>query len=288
MWLPADQEQKGLAFPGMIKTKTAYGIDLAGYRGGRTGFARAQRSKSGILVTVYRNTPLSRKLKGESLIEPTLTAELEFLGRCLQTGVLVVDIPIDLQQLAPSRIVKYVWELTQRPVDRAFSGLRPLADRIGSPVARFRHLLSRLPNALPPLAGRRIYESYPAASLQVLGIPHSGYKGSISMQQNGWGGAEPLCIVAKSLCLAADCGEKLSDDQMDAIICALAGVSTDRELLHGDDLRARIRATLTEKMGVADVDARSFEPPEAYMLLRSPPTSNIRVTVRDYNGNFDR
>src|SRR3546814_18309428 len=50
-----------------------------------------------------------------------------------------------------------IWELTQRPVDRAFAGLRPLADRIGSLSARM--ALWFWADDLRAMLGERVFSS---------------------------------------------------------------------------------------------------------------------------------
>jgi hypothetical protein len=52
--------------------KTAFGLDIAGYAGGKSGFARANRGSDGVIrITIYAGHVFSNRLRGS---DPLSTA----------------------------------------------------------------------------------------------------------------------------------------------------------------------------------------------------------------------
>jgi len=105
-----------------------FGLDLAGYTTGTTCFAAAERGGHDVEAVIFRGSVFSPKAKWKSDAphSPILKAEVETLQRCLHLGNVAVDVPIDLQELrAPSKATR-IWELTNRPIDKAFNALPPL------------------------------------------------------------------------------------------------------------------------------------------------------------------
>lgn len=149
--------------------KTAFGLDLAGYSGGNTGFARADVIPDDrILVTVYDGHPFATKRQRLDLIVEHSALEWEWVSACCQRGMLLVDVPIDMQGLPYPHNITFTWELTMRPVDVAFGAMPPFADRIGAPAARFQYVMNAHQKKLWHTLGTQIYETYPAASLALL------------------------------------------------------------------------------------------------------------------------
>ena len=154
----------------------AYGLDLAGYSTGKSALARADYECSNGTVQVrimsISKNPFAVKRKRKCVLD--VTRERDWIESRLAKSRLCVDIPIDLQGLMgldPSperdgwRGTPFLWEQTLRPVDYAFDALPPLADRIGSPVARFRTILTKgQRNQL----GHRLRETYPRARPQAI------------------------------------------------------------------------------------------------------------------------
>jgi hypothetical protein len=121
---------------------TAYGLDLAGFSGGNSGFARADATPDGcIIVTVYDGHPFANKKQRRDPIAEQIALEWQWVWACCQRGAFLVDTPIDMQGLPNPEHVTFLWELTMRPVDRAFGAMPPFADRIGAPAARFQHVI---------------------------------------------------------------------------------------------------------------------------------------------------
>ena len=127
----------------------SFGLDLSGYASSRSGLAEVVREEgnSKYRAYVYRDHPFALVAAGRDRLADVIARQREALTRLLKLGDLLIDIPIDLQDLPSSHQPVFVWQLTARAVDFAYGGLRPLADRIGAPVARFKNLLSELDGA---------------------------------------------------------------------------------------------------------------------------------------------
>lgn len=266
--------------------RAAFGLDLGGYSAGGSALVRAtRRSPSEVAATVYRGHAFSKKpAKGKSFV-PLVEEEVKLLAACLRDSVLYVDVPIDLQGLPHPRRAVYAWELVKRPVDFALGALPPLADRIGSVVARFQNLLYLLTEEKSDPLDDRLYETYPAGSLRLLGLPHKGYKienNRITYENGTWVGSGPkgevLASIASGLRMTSLPGEQLNHDELDAVVCALTGVVDRDSLLQEKDLETAIK-------GKVAYDRIDTAPPRGYVLMRRLPeelTTVVRTkTVRD-------
>jgi hypothetical protein len=173
-------------------------------------------------------------LQGKDPLEEVVASEKEVLKSCLGEGSVLVDIPIDLQGLPCPANACFTWELVKRPVDYAFDALAPLANWIGSPVARYQHMLRMLREEEPDENPNEVLETYPAATLKKLGLWCKEYgKQPIEFAQGRWEGA-PMARIANELKIVADEGEKLTGDEFDAAICAITGVvAPDKQLAGG-------------------------------------------------------
>lgn len=284
-------------------TELHFGWDLASYGGGGSAFVQARRDKSQIHVDVLTCASIDKpSLKLDSELGDTLDAELILMSECLKRGTLVVDVPIDLQNLgqmfvkqSEARIQQY-WQLIKRPVDHAFRALPPLADRVGYAVARFSNLLCRLSQQEENVQlDIDLLETYPAASLRLvrdsLGRNNNlSYKGSCAEFIGGrWRGqdateANPRLRTRQQLKndnLAALVNQwrivpneercVLNDDQFDAIICGVTGCLGEHALFD-DELNSEILTRLRLP------EPSPFEPtslplyaPAGYTLLREIP-----------------
>lgn len=251
--------------------KTAFGLDLAGYSGGRSTLAKATfAEQDGFRITIYRNHAFATKLEGHDAISEHAEQERHLIQTCRP---LYIDVPIELQGLPALDPVHFVWQLTKRPVDYAFGGLPPLADRIGSPVARIVHLLQGDLSSL----GTDLFETYPAASLlPMLGVVPSSYKGRTAERQGGrWIGDDGLADILTRMRIEAVEGTRLNDDHLDAAICAITGILVDDWLLQGKELEDKIRHRLKSKMK-GKVSSQALElldeidttPPKGYVLIQ--------------------
>lgn len=243
----------------------ASGIDVSGYSQGKSALAVARRFTDRVTVIICEGTPFSQKHTGDQPLARIVEQERTFIRSCSEYGRVLVDIPLDLQSLSHLSDVEFAWQLTRRPVDYALRGMPPLADRIGAAVARFQHLLAGLPDLQ---LGRHLFETYPALILDLLGLPSTRYKGvPITYQAGGWQGGERLSTLAHQLDFSANEGIQLTDDEFDAVLCALSGVADAAQRLEGDRLRNIINAKLAEKLSLPTAD---FDAPQGYSVLCQP------------------
>jgi predicted nuclease with RNAse H fold len=276
------------------------GIDLAGYSTQKTAVAIAHREGASAHVTIDRDHPLRTKRAGGNALREVANEEAEYLRECLEMGRVFVDVPIDLQGLTRPDTANVIWELYQRPVDRAFRALSPVADRLGGPVRRFAQIVSRLRTTD---LGTRLFETYPAASIQHalrldtldradataqsedeteddvrIGMK-PGYKGSVIMLEGSTARARTdkatdnvLAQLARAMRLQSSEAITLTDDDVDAILCALAAVAASDELLQGPSLETMIRENLPPVI--------DSTPPSGYAILRQFPWEAVHVLVK--------
>jgi predicted nuclease with RNAse H fold len=236
----------------------AFGIDLSGYATGKTVCAAVEETPTKLEVTVLLGCPFSNRYHGDSELHPIAEAETAFLIRLFSTGAgVAVDAPIDLSEIVDERRGLQIWQLTRRRVDRVLGALAPLADRIGSPTARFQNLLrdSRINNAI----GRQLFETYPAASLRLIELPHRGYKGETAQSRAI---LDQLIFDLKMRCDTA------SDDEFDAAICAITALPTYRL---GE-------AKLAEKLRLKEAEV-----PKGYVLLGGRPKLPISLRREQFS-----
>ncbi len=259
--------------------KTAFGLDLAGYSTGKSGFVRADRKDdNSIEITIFQRHAFSEECDGKKLLKNINDRETELLKACCKKGRLLVDIPIDLQELPCPNNVSFIWELVRRPVDFAFDAMPPLADRIGAPVTRFLNLFSSIKEEFP--LGKQIFETYPAGSLkllnsQVQNLPFEGYKKQHAQFKNGCWGDRLIDRIANALKLTSEQNITLNDDELDAIICAITGVVDRENCLMGDDLVEMIRNKMKQELSTENFNR--FCAPVGYILLKSLP--NIKISI---------
>lgn len=263
--------------------KRYFGLDIAGYSSGKSGLAEIRTSDEITIAIVYRHHPFATPVQGNRLLAEVAEAESKALRRLVRLGVVLVDVPLDISPLTDPESAHFVWELTARPVDYALGGLRPLADRIGSSVARFRNLLRTLPN-------HRIIETYPAASLEATNalleatkLPWKDYKGQIiSWDVDHWIG-DSLAEIARGMRLIGTSGDSLTDDDVDAILCAFAGAAPPEARIQDASLQdfvtGRLRKKVREEHRALVEDLRV---PSNYQLFKGIPTVDIRVEVQDW------
>lgn len=268
--------------------KTSFGLDIAGYSTGKSGFARARRkSDNSIIVTVYQGHVFSKKYDGKLSLDSVETRERELLQACCKNSVLLVDTPIDLQGLPNFDDASFIWQLTRRPVDYSFGGMAPFANYIGAPVARFQNLLSASDDleSFESLVGTQIFETYPAASLRLLGLPYKKYKDhKIVFEDGHWTGgiAEK---IAEGLELIAENGEMLNNDELDAIICALTGIVDNDQILQNDELKHEISKGIISKLKIEDLNGINVEPPLGYVLLKERPKMKINIEIKKFDNH---
>jgi len=264
----------------------AYGLDLAGYSTTGSALAAADDSGEGIVITVLDDHCFSVAAGGTSSLADKTHEEIACLDRLIADATaLYVDVPIDLQGLPNPDDPELIWELTKRPVDQAFGALCPLADRIGSYVARMQNLWQMLKQNSDPL-GSGLFETYPAASLTVGKQCSKGYKGQATRNQNKWIGVgtnkeaeqkknDKLAELLNKLNWQAEDKFHFSNDEFDAALCALCGVSPR---LDGDEL--------ADEMNRRIGGNRSYMRPQGYVLLKGIP-EGVTVCRKSYQEWFN-
>jgi hypothetical protein len=243
-----------------------FGLDLSGYSGGKTSLAFVEIAGDVARAVILRGSAFSKPRHGVDDAPATIAAERKALAQCMEIASVAVDVPIDLQGLLTPREVAFIWELTKRPVDYAFGALAPLADRLGSCVARFRAIIST--EQFRAEVGRRIFETYPAASLGQLALTGKGYKGDVGS------------AFRALLCRTLGCDRHdLSDHDLDAIICGMTVAAPAKCRLEG--------SRLVQAMHLADsftgMTPSGGEPPIGYVILERWPTRRLNVSVADFD-----
>jgi hypothetical protein len=263
-----------------VANTKAYGLDLAGYSTKGSALAKAERTGDAITVTIMRGNVFAKQAAGTDNLAAVSNPEVNELKRLMKDAPVYVDVPIDLQGLpAPADATK-VADLTKRPIDQALGALPPLADKIGSYVARMQHLRRRLTKDLgqDPL-GNDLYETYPAASLKQSGHSSEGYKGTAEFDGTQWIGLgekkdaeqkknNTLAGLLNNLQWKATKGFRLVHDEFDAAICALTGLDNG---LKGDDLKKTARLTNDQSL------------PAGYIILKSLPR-DVAIQLDEQGG----
>ncbi len=253
---------------------TAFGLDLSGYGSGRSALARARTNSMDIRVTLMADTVFSRRLSDGTALAPVLAEEASLIGACLDEGPVYADIPLDLQDLPDTPAPAYAWQTAKRPVDRALGAMAPLGDRIGWPVARMRAILARMRESRRVTIGLDLFETYPAASLRRIGLTARGYKPRQAIRADGvWREAEgdgPLAALCTALDLEAADGTVVSDDEFDALVCAVTGAAAEADRLQGPLLEAAIVAKLADRYPNAP-----SAPPAGFAILAHRPKGKI-------------
>jgi hypothetical protein len=262
-----------------MANKIAYGIDLAGFSTGKSGLAKAELVEPNkIAVTVFTDHLFAKSRRGFAKVEDVVDAEAGLLTQLLEEGKVLIDMPLDLQELGNHEQAKMLWQLTKRPVDYVFSALPPLADKIGSPVARAQAFLKRLQKESSDLVrfGENIFETYPAGSLELVGLNRSGYKRQTTTFNEGRWRGETLAKIANGLNLKAHEEVSLNDDDIDAIICSIAGVADSANILECNELQKEIEKRIHDSLP-ASATKVDCKPPKGYRLLKELGNFEINV-----------
>ena len=248
-----------------------FGLDLSGYSTGGTTLAAVQITGTAAAAVILRGSAFSRYRHGTERASDSLAQERENLSTCMAIGPVAVDVPIDLQGLPAPEGCEFIWEFTKRPVDYAFSAMAPLADRLGACVARFKAVLAS--TELKAELGRRLFETYPAATLALLGLPNKGYKGTTGRE---------LCGAISSKLGFDDCN--LLDHEVDAIICAVTAAAPNECRLEHKQLIQRMH----EIDPFTEITARGHREPAGFVLLDRWPCRRVMVSKEDFQGWMQR
>jgi hypothetical protein len=180
------------------------------------------------------------------------------LKQCLELGSVAVDVPIDLQNLLAPEQATHIWELTLRPIDRALGAMCALADRIGSPLARFRAIMRK--GELDGQLGHSLFETYPEGTWQRNEIDSNSYKTNPD--------------VFRALCTKLNvAGTLANDDELDAVIAAATAAADAGHLVSDSEYAELFRRKL--------VGDKRYELPRGYRLLKPLP-EEIKVETEDF------
>ncbi len=266
--------------------KEAFGLDFAGYSGGKTALAHARQiAPDHVEITVYDDHIFAQKVPRSARLAQVVEEERALLRACCARGPVMVDLPLELDDLPRPADPAFVWELVHRPVDYALDAMPPLANLIGAPVARFLNLLHELPADWP---GTRLFETYPAAALELLGLHGRGYKSNsgvvmqfASGQWRGEGKAALMAENARRLGWIADAPLILTDDEFDAALCALTGIAGADHQLREERLDVEITRRIHDKS--PETAFQTFHAPRSFVLLERVPAQKVNL----YKSRFD-
>jgi hypothetical protein len=238
-----------------------FGLDLAGYTTGKTCLAIARWDGNRVDATLLSNSVFSanKKFPTNAQTASVIEQEVRTLKRCLKLGPVAVDVPIDLQNLLAPDQADYLWELTLRPIDKALGAMCALADRIGSPLSRFRAIMHA--GKLGDSLGHSLFETYPEGTWRLNKIKSKGYKGT-----NGGDACRALCAklnVAPTLS---------NDDALDAVIAAATAAADANHLVHESEYAEVLRCLGGDKQ---------YELPRGYRLLKPLP-KGVKVEIEDF------
>jgi hypothetical protein len=228
-----------------------FGLDLAGYTTNKTSLAAIESSEKRAKVVLLRRSAFARRRTTSSHVKAAVQEEGRDLERCIKLGPVAVDIPIDLQGLPHPAAPIEIWELTKRPIDKRLHAMPPFADRIGAPVVRFAAI--RDCANFGGILGGNLFETYPKAALQKLGIIAGVYK-SLEKEQ-AKARAEACTVLCKKLRIEP---VLQNDDDIDALICAVTAVAPEDHLC------------APEEYGIDRL-------PLGFRLLKKNPFEEIRV-----------
>jgi hypothetical protein len=301
-----------------LQFECAFGLDLSGYSRDKSALAYARRSTTGIAVTLLRDHPFEGGFKNvlQSCIKELNKEEKDFLVSLPELGIpLLVDIPIDLQgvdKLWRADPAKF-WQLCFRPIDYAFDAMAPLASYLGVLTIRFLRAYCRfasfetaqqddysgpVSSAGYPATGFHLFETYPKVVLQrALGEQNKNlcnYKGGkISWKNNKWlplnhdkSSDIDLAEMARKL-LVSPTGSgaeltNITDDEFDAIVCALTGVS---KRLPKQKLNTMIASKISARESSENIE--TYEAPRGYFIPIAWANEPIKVVIETFEEWFN-
>jgi hypothetical protein len=231
-----------------------FGLDLSGYTTNKTSLAAVVSKGTAAEAILLRKSSFFGRRDTNLPLKEVVRAEAQDLKRCLDIGPVAVDIPIDLQDLLFPERAEVVWELTRRPIDKKLNAMPPLADRIGSPVARFSAIMRE--GNFNSRLGKDLFETYPSENLRRIRFSTIGSEKNSSRRE----AREEFCRA-----FAIDVSQANEDD-LDAILCALAAVAPKDSLMAEDEF-------LLDR-GI---------PPKGFRILKQNPFSSIMVRQEDFS-----
>ncbi len=194
-----------------------------------------------------------------------------------------VDLALDVSAIGSRQsAIEHLWELSYRPIDFAFYGDAPVTDKIGEFGTRFRAMLAA--GGFEP--GRDIVEAFPRATVELLDFKGQYAGGGAHHGHNGWKADDKNQRADKLLAKLfqelgvnpAQGAEKLTSDDLDAILCALTALATQRGegMLSGANLNEEITQRCARR---ANTDANpAHKAPQHAAVLAQPYWGSLSVT----------
>jgi hypothetical protein len=152
-----------------------------------------------------------------------------------------------------------------------------MASWIGYLFFSFQLLVGSDPSAL----GSGLFETYPAASLEIMreghGRPDQYKSQKATLAEDGWGPnpEEGLAGILNRLDIRADLETTLDDDDVDALLCAITGVK-GAKAMPPEELLKVVRERLSTRLG-AEAAGRLASIPKGYHLLKEFPKGRVLV-----------
>jgi hypothetical protein len=274
----------------------AAGINLSAFGSTRRPLvAIAQYADGDVRVELRPAAMLSRNKLSDSAAETFATWRTGMLELPRPIGV---DVALDLGELRGSSFEnrekavpeprtsnlesRLFWELSYRPIDFAFYGDAPATDKIGEFGLRFRTMLAGGGFEL----GSDLIEAFPRATVELLEFKGQYLGGSAHHGHNGWKADDKNQRADKLLAklfqeLGVNPGqgaEKLTSDDLDAILCALTALGAARSdgLLSAAALVDEIAQRCARRANTGVNDAHKA--PQHIAVLSQPFWSTIAVT----------
>jgi hypothetical protein len=234
-----------------------FGLDLSGFSTNRTSLAAVVTHGEAAEAVLLRKSAFCGARDTNLLLREIVKAEAQDLRRCLDVGPVAVDIPIDLQNLLVPERAEVIWELTRRPIDKKLNAMPPLADRIGSPVARFAAIMreGNFANRL----GKDLFETYPSENLRRLRSAATDFERRASRRDARQDFCRALAIEVS----------QANEDDLDAVLCALAAVAPEDSLVTEDEFQLDRGRT-----------------PKGFRILKRIPFSRVVLRQEDFSTWF--
>ena len=98
-----------------------------------------------------------------------------------------------------------------------------------------------------------------------------------------WEGGS-LADIANNLGMVGEEGDDFNGDEFDAALCAITGVVAEDKLLQGHELTDTVRKRIQAKVPAQHHARISASVRQNYVLMKSPPETEIRLAKRSVNG----
>lgn len=218
------------------------GINLSAFGATRRPFVAIAQIKDGDIRVELKPASMFSRSKLSDRISDTLAGWRA--GLLELPKPLFVDVALSTPQ-ASAASSAMLWELTYRPLDFAFYADAPLTDKVGEFGVRFRAMLDD-----GFAIGTDILEASPRATVELMefkgqyagGAAHHGHSGWKADDRNKRGDKLMAKVLSELGVNPGPGAEKLSSDELDAMLCALTSLAYQRRdaVLTGKALDAEV------------------------------------------------